>query len=131
MKPIERLALYLRQHKIRYSTAEKEAGIANGYLGKQVRSNASIGSDILEKICTAYPKLNPAWLLTGNGNEELDAAAKDKTIHPLQTESSAGTKQEELYKLQIEGLLAQVNHLKQEIKLQDEIIQMLRSKRME
>jgi hypothetical protein len=67
MKPIERLDWYFRQHNIKYAAAERLAGIANGYLGKQIKSGASLGSEILEKLFAVYPALNPAWLLTGKG----------------------------------------------------------------
>ena len=71
MKPVNRLAWYLKQKKIKYTNLEKETGLVQGYLSKQIRSEASIGADILEKICNACPDLNPAWLLTGKGNFDV------------------------------------------------------------
>lgn len=133
MKPIERLALYFKQCNIKFSLVEKSIGIANGYLGKQVKNQSSIGSDILEKICKAYPKLNPTWLLTGNGPQQIledgttknnDAGSNETSLQPI-----PGTiqKEIELYKLQIESLTTQVDFLRREIKMQNEIIVLLRA----
>lgn len=72
MKPVDRLAWYLKHKKIKYSELERQTGLVHGYMSKQVRSSASIGSDILERICNACADLNPSWLLTGKGNWELN-----------------------------------------------------------
>lgn len=79
MKPIERLAWYLKLNNIKFSVVEKAAGLGRNYLGKQVRSSASIGADILEKICNAYPGINPVWLLTGKGEYNIAATGTPVT----------------------------------------------------
>lgn len=88
MKPVDRLAWYLKQKKIKYSELERKTGLVHGYMSKQVRSSASIGSDILERICNACPDLNPAWLLTGRGHWELvDAETEHTGAAPAYPES--------------------------------------------
>lgn len=72
MKPVDRLAWYLKHKKIKYGELERQTGLVHGYMSKQVRSSASIGSDILERICNACSDLNPAWLLTGKGHWDLN-----------------------------------------------------------
>jgi hypothetical protein len=72
MKPVDRLAWYLKHKKIKYSVLERSTGLVHGYMSKQVRSSASIGSDILERICNACADLNPTWLLTGRGNWQIE-----------------------------------------------------------
>ncbi len=46
--------------------------VGNGYTSKQAKSNASVGSDVLERIIETYPDLNPLWLITGTGNMTLE-----------------------------------------------------------
>jgi hypothetical protein len=120
MRPIERLGWYLKHNKIMFSTVERAIGLGNGYLSRQIKNQGSIGSDILEKICLSYPKLNTTWLLTGKGEPETTAA---------KTESGfADSEQVELYSKQIENLSEQVELLKQEIKLLKGIIEIQRKK---
>jgi len=42
-------------------------GASNGYTLRMSKNRASIGSDVIENILRAYPDLNVAWLLTGEG----------------------------------------------------------------
>jgi hypothetical protein len=68
MKTIDRFFLFLDEKGVNYANVEKFLGISNGYLGKMRGRQASIGSDIIEKIVHKYPELNPAWLISGEGN---------------------------------------------------------------
>jgi transcriptional regulator with XRE-family HTH domain len=129
MKPIERLALFCKLNKIRYSAVERNVGIANGYLSKQVNSKASIGSDILEKICNTYPDLNPAWLLTGRGEPKLiDGGSGEPSVYPNESDLLKLVRNEhlELYKGQIVNLSAHIELLKREIVLLNNTIDYLR-----
>jgi hypothetical protein len=67
MKLIDRLAAYLLEKDISPYAFEKKIGLANGYLGKQLKVSGSVGSDILEKIANTYTDLNIDWLITGRG----------------------------------------------------------------
>jgi hypothetical protein len=64
---IDRLGLFLERKKISFAAFEKDCGISNGYLGKQLKGKGSVGSDILEKISRQHPELNLVWLITGKG----------------------------------------------------------------
>jgi hypothetical protein len=129
MKPIERLAFYFKLNNIRFSIVEREVGLANAYLSKQIKNQASIGADILEKICNAYPNINPAWVITGKGEPELN---------PINPEMIAGresaqtdmvpVEQVQLYREQIENMAKQIELLRREIKFQDDMIKTLRGR---
>ena len=67
MTTIERLFQYFDFKGIKYSPAERDLGLSNGYLGKMRTRGASIGSEIIEKIILNYPDINPEWLLAGIG----------------------------------------------------------------
>ena len=60
----DRLIEFLDSEKIGQNAFEKKAGIANGYIS---HNKGSIGTKIISKIAIAYPDLNTAWLLTGEG----------------------------------------------------------------
>jgi hypothetical protein len=68
MKVIDRLSEYLQRKSISPYAFEKKCGLANGYVGKQLRAGGSVGSDILEKVGSEYLDLNLEWLITGRGN---------------------------------------------------------------
>lgn len=67
-KLIVRLAKYINRRGISYNSFDKSIGTSNGYIGKQIKNEASVGSDVLEKISCSYPDLNMDWLITGKGN---------------------------------------------------------------
>jgi hypothetical protein len=57
----------MAEKKLSAHAFERKCGIANGYLGKQIKSKGAIGSEILEKIHQQFVDLNLSWLLTGEG----------------------------------------------------------------
>lgn len=67
MRVIDRLNQYLEIKRISAYAFERACGVANGYLGKQLKGKGSVGSDILEKIGQEYPDLDLTWLITGQG----------------------------------------------------------------
>lgn len=128
MKPIQRLEWYLKHKKIRYSEVEKKTGLATSYLSKQISNQGSIGSDILEKICLAYPDVNPAWLLTGLGHYETVQFEGTSQEKPLLLNSTVDNKLKfinelalpdkeklELCKMYAEKLLLQIGLLEKEL----------------
>jgi hypothetical protein len=68
MSVTQRLEQYLKLKNISLNSFDKRLGLGNGYIGKQIKKNASIGSEILQKIIAQFPDLNPLWLLLGKGN---------------------------------------------------------------
>ena len=67
-KTINRLIEYIEYKHISLNKFSIELGVSNSYFSKMVRNNASIGSDIIEKILRTHIDLSPEWLLTGNGS---------------------------------------------------------------
>lgn len=73
MKLIDRLKEFIDYKGVSLNSFDETIGAGNGYVGKQIKRSASIGSDVLEKIFLAFPELNPTWLLTGSGSMLLPA----------------------------------------------------------
>ena len=67
MKPIERIAMYLKFRSITPHSFEKKINLSNGYFSKQLRNLGSVGSDILIKIHDTYRDLDITWVLIGEG----------------------------------------------------------------
>lgn len=72
MRLIERLQAYLRHRHISAYAFEHSCGLANGYLGKQLKGRGAVGSDILLRIKEAYVELSIVWLVTGKGRMLLE-----------------------------------------------------------
>jgi hypothetical protein len=130
MKPIERLAVYCKLHKIHYSTIEDRVNIAKGYLSRQIKSQASIGSDILERIFVAFPEINPTWFFTGKGEpylteKEIERENSGGSSDSLVAESGGHT---EIYRQQIDSLSWHIELLKKEIVILNSTIAILRGK---
>lgn len=60
----ERLIEFIKYLEIGQGAFEKEVGLSNGYVNN-IRN--SIQPDKLQRISQHYPKLNPGWLMTGDG----------------------------------------------------------------
>lgn len=111
MKTIDRIAEFIEVSKISKNAFDMQIGAGNGYIGKLIQKRGSVGSDIIENIFSAFPDLNPIWLLTGKGyminksykqielpsvnnfaNEEIAAygRSKEKGIPLYELEASAG-----------------------------------------
>ena len=80
MKVAERLYYFIKHNKLSLSDFDKSIGTANGYIGKQIKKNGSIGSHIIENIIATYPSLNVVWLLTGNESMINTIMAPDGAI---------------------------------------------------
>ena len=72
-KTIHRIMLLIKHLGISARQFDISIGTANGYILRMEKNNASVGSDIIERIIKLYPQVNLIWLITGNGemlNEE-------------------------------------------------------------
>jgi len=63
----DRIRQYIEAKGISYYAFENSLGASRGSVSKAVKDNKSMGSNVLEKIISLYPDLNPVWLLTGQG----------------------------------------------------------------
>ena len=62
---IKHLNLSARQFDLSISAS-------NGYTLRMQKNNASVGSDVIERIVKLYPQVNLVWLITGKGDMLLE-----------------------------------------------------------
>lgn len=129
----ERIIEFCKINKISRAKFEKSCSFSNGYVNNLKHCPKP---DKLELIFKNFPQLNPSWLLTGEG-EMLRAheAAGGSAIaenHPTDSaDGDAGNKaaappgEVERLKIQIEGLQALVESLREIIAEKERTIQLL------
>lgn len=66
-KVTNRIQEILNHYDLSNRAFDLSIGMSNGYIGKQIAKEASMGSDALEKILEVYPEINPGWLISGEG----------------------------------------------------------------
>lgn len=71
----ERILAFIEKMGLTKAQFEKNAGLSNGFVDK---SGDNSRRSSLDKISTAYPQLNMAWLLTGEG-EMLKTSTAEQT----------------------------------------------------
>lgn len=54
-------------------------GTANGYILRMRKNNASVGSDVIERIIKEYPQVNLVWLITGKGDMFIEEHTPSKS----------------------------------------------------
>ena len=77
MNAIDRIKQYIENKGLNNSSFEKKIGLSNGYIGTQLKRNASLGEDIMNKILDNCLDINPAWLLTGKGEMLIEKKKED------------------------------------------------------
>jgi len=70
---IEHLGLSARKFDI-------SIGAANGYSLRMKKNNASVGTDVIERIIKQYPKINLVWLITGKGTMFIEEQSTSDAI---------------------------------------------------
>lgn len=74
---------FLFYKKISQRTFSQQCGLSNGFVNSIVQS---IQPKTMHRITTQYPDLNPAWILTGEGEMIRDAEAlNEKITHKIGT----------------------------------------------
>jgi hypothetical protein len=101
MKPIERIALYLKTRHITPHSFEKKIHLSNGYFSKQLRNLGSVGSDILIKIHENYGELNILWVLIGAGEMLLENYVHPETGEIISVENPTKMYKSEESKLKL------------------------------
>ncbi|HOE05970.1 MAG TPA: hypothetical protein PLZ52_12200 [Bacteroidales bacterium] len=91
MKVINRIYEYLEFKQVKPSAFERNMGMSNGYLGKQLQRQADVGESVIVKILENCPDISPVWLLLGygemlknEGNKQKDYSYYEKKILELQ-----------------------------------------------
>jgi phage repressor protein C with HTH and peptisase S24 domain len=102
----KRVGQYIDKKGYSYYAFENSVNASRGSISKAVKEGKSIGSNMLEKILSAYPDLNATWLLTGQG-EMLNAdLAGDVTTYRLKTDTTVESQQIPLYNIEaVAGLI--------------------------
>jgi len=80
MRIANRIERFIIANGLNLSEFDKSIGVANGYIGKQIRKDGSVGSHIIEKIISAYPAINVRWLMTGKG-EMFEEPVADRVLN--------------------------------------------------
>lgn len=80
MKIIDRIIDFIKHKNMSMRAFDMSIKVGNGYTSKQSKSNASIGSDVLERIIDTYPELNPLWLITGKGEMIIDVKNSNEPL---------------------------------------------------
>lgn len=67
-------------------------GAANGYTLRMQKNNASVGSDVIERIIKEYPQVNLIWLITGKGDMFVSFQKKENLKSKEEIEKYIDTK---------------------------------------
>lgn len=89
-KVIHRIEKLIRHNDLSLNAFDKSIDAGNGYIGRQIKNEASIGSDVLEKIYSVY-NVSGDWILGGTGPIERNYGYAQDTFvlkEPLDSYSS-------------------------------------------
>jgi len=78
MKIIDRILIFINHKNLSMRAFDKSINAGNGYISKQKKAKASVGSDVIERIIGTYPDLNPLWLITGEGEMIVQLTEDEK-----------------------------------------------------
>jgi len=67
-KTINRIIQLLDALNLSARQFDLSIGSGNGYTLRMQKNNASVGSDVIERIIKEYPQINLVWLMTGKGD---------------------------------------------------------------
>lgn len=65
---VNRIGLYAEKKGISIRKIEVEIGASNGTLSKAINKEKDVLSEWIVLFIKRFPEVNPAWLLTGEGN---------------------------------------------------------------
>ncbi len=74
MEISERLKMVLTMHKLSPSAFADRIGVQRSSVSHVLSGRNKPGLDFLEKILTHFPRVNAAWLITGEVKEEEEQA---------------------------------------------------------
>lgn len=77
-KTINRIVEFIRYKGMSVRQFDISIGAANGYTLRMAKNNASVGSDVIERIHQEYPNLNLVWLITGKGPMLIQDLEKER-----------------------------------------------------
>jgi hypothetical protein len=71
-KTISRIIELIQQLGMSARQFDISIAASNGYTLRMQKNNASVGSDVIERIIEKYPQINLIWLITGKGDMFMD-----------------------------------------------------------
>lgn len=80
-KVIERVDELISYYNLSYNAFDKKVGLSNGYIGRQIKNNANLGSHILMKIYSTFEEISGDWLL----GADLPMLKSEQTFESVQT----------------------------------------------
>ena len=86
-KTIHRIMLLVKHLGISARQFDISIGTANGYILRMQKNNASVGSDVIERIVKLYPQVNLVWLITGIGEMLIEDVINESSKSDLAIEA--------------------------------------------
>lgn len=107
-KTINRIMLVIKHLGISARQFDISIGTANGYILRMQKNNASVGSDVIERIIQLYPQINLVWLITGEGNMLLENTKTKTSQTNLEIEQYINDKLSEKWSAEKKVLLDEI-----------------------
>jgi hypothetical protein len=107
-KTINRIVDFIHEMDMSVRQFDISIGAANGYTLRMEKNNASVGSDVIERIVKTYPKLNLVWLITGKGPMYIEDIKVDFSTTKLDVESFISDKLNEKWSADKKKLLDEI-----------------------
>ncbi|MBT8266881.1 MAG: hypothetical protein KJO41_05655 [Bacteroidia bacterium] len=115
-KTINRIVDFIHHKGMSVRQFDISIGAANGYTLRMEKNNASVGSDVIERIVKKYPKINLVWLITGKGNMLLEDEIPKKAVQKIDVEAFINKKLNEKWSEEKKALLDEIIKEIKEIK---------------
>lgn len=87
----DRIALIIKEEGISIRAFEQHIGCSNGVISKCINKGTDISSLWVSKIIETFPKIDPKWLLTGEGTMLSPSSAASNSITPSKSSPSIPT----------------------------------------
>lgn len=107
-KTINRIVEFVNHMGMSVRQFDISIGAANGYTLRMQKNNASVGSDVIERIVKTYPRLNLVWLITGKGPMFKDHTEAEEPVTKLNIESFINEKLNEKWSEEKKALLDEI-----------------------
>ena len=107
-KTIDRIVDFINHMGMSVRQFDISIGAANGYTLRMKKNNASVGSDVIERIVNKYPRISIEWLITGKGNMFKDEKREDDSLVSEDIEKYISNKLNEKWSAEKRALLDEI-----------------------